>query len=102
MLILQNLAYRKRHYNIGCSADSITALLSWCSTVHAYLKDVPDVDDESALERLDRKPTAISLDLQALNMIYLEDNSQEIRIGVWRETDNFACLSARGIVVHPD
>jgi hypothetical protein len=84
-----------RHYTIYSG-------LSCCSTVQPYLRDISDVYNESALERFGRKPTAIPLNLQALNMIYLEDESQKIRIRVWREADNFVRLSAWGIVVHPD
>jgi hypothetical protein len=82
-----------RHYTI-CSG------LSCCSTVQPYLGDISHVYSESALERLARKPTDIPLNLQALNMIYLEDESQKIRIKLWREVDKFVCQGARGIVVH--
>jgi hypothetical protein len=47
--------------------------LSWRLTVRLYHEDIFVVYRESVLERLDRKPTAIPLNLQDLNMIYLED-----------------------------
>ena len=68
------------------------------------LEDVSDVDDEGALPRRDGKPSAVTgpPDLQALDLVDLEDQGEEVRVGVRGEAQDLVRrFSAGRVVVHP-
>lgn len=67
----------------------------------SYLKNVSHIDDESALQRPDGKPSPASPDLQAIHLVRLEQNGHQISVRVRRDADHFVRLTARRVVLHP-
>ena len=95
---IYSLPLRFHNFCRGFSSRIMERREYWLGT---HLKDVADVDDESSGQGVHGEPLPILPDLQPLHVVRVEEERHADAVGVRREAQHLAGLTAGRVVVDP-